>query len=371
MDKYLAYEQQGVKYNLYDMPEGFKFLKTVDLSYQDLEELPDLSKCVCMAGFKCSHNALKTLKGAPKEVYGDFDASCCQLENTEGISQKIDGTLNLALNNLQKIDKFPEKVAEDVLLDRNPLESLAGLSTAEIGKKIYADDGLLQKYNAKNRSGCTTLDDLSASPVFRAESRAAGLTADKVKLKTTKTGGLDAVKRQEKWHRLKMSCITDNCPKVDGKGLFDMVSKASEISCHGHTPVYVECGAGFAIPADTKFYDACFMALQQTDIYDPEDRLAEAEHIHKAAPGVKLPKDTEIRIAYYLNEVISKNPERAMNVSAEVLAEAYPILRQMEVSENKVALPAVEKELQQRFPEKWQDLQRKNPVLSNPPSRNI
>ncbi len=151
MDKYLPYVQQGVKYNLYDIPDGFKFLSVVDLSYQDLEALPDLSKCVCMAGFKCSHNALKTLKGAPKEVYGDFDASCCQLENTEGISQKIGGTLDLSLNNLQKITKFPEKVSEDVLVDRNPLESLAGLAAADIGKKIYADDKLLQKYNLKIR----------------------------------------------------------------------------------------------------------------------------------------------------------------------------------------------------------------------------
>ena len=120
--KYLPYQQEGKTYNLYEMPDGFVFSNTVDISYNDLKELPDLSKCVCLAGFICCGNKLKNLKGAPKEVHGDFDASHCALESSEGISQKVGGKLNLSLNNLKKINEFPQEVGEYVLIDRNHIE---------------------------------------------------------------------------------------------------------------------------------------------------------------------------------------------------------------------------------------------------------
>lgn len=365
-EKYLPYEQDGKTYNLYEMPQGFKFLKTVDLSRKNLEELPDLSGCICLAGFNCSGNPLTNLRGAPKEVLGDFDANCCRLESTKGISEKIGGTLNLSLNNLQKIDIFPQKVATDVLLDRNPLTDLTGLAAADIGKRIYVDDELLKKYNLRNPDECIKLDALRRSPVFQAEIRTAGIPIDK----PLKPKALDSVKRQEKWHRFKMSCIADNCPKVEGNELFEVIRKAGKISCDSHTPVYTDFGRGFAIPADTKFYDACFMVLEQTDNENPASRLQEAEHIRQTLPDIKFGKDVSIRLAFYMHRIIGQNPEQAQNFSEAALADAYPILLRMETPENRTALPIVEHELQERFPEKMQELQQTNSGLSASRGRN-
>ncbi|MBR1825586.1 MAG: hypothetical protein IJ770_03260 [Alphaproteobacteria bacterium] len=45
-EKYLEFEQDGVKYNLYNMPKGFVIKGDLDLHGKGLTELPDLSEVI-------------------------------------------------------------------------------------------------------------------------------------------------------------------------------------------------------------------------------------------------------------------------------------------------------------------------------------
>lgn len=57
-----------------------------------MERLPDLSNVIVKGNFKCSYNPLRSLKGSPKKVKGDFDCSyCTNLTSLEGAPEKSGG----------------------------------------------------------------------------------------------------------------------------------------------------------------------------------------------------------------------------------------------------------------------------------------
>ncbi|MBR1825746.1 MAG: hypothetical protein IJ770_04075, partial [Alphaproteobacteria bacterium] len=88
-DKYLPLEQDGVIYNLYNLPDGFVIKGNVDLMFKGLTKLPDLSKVIVKGYFNCSGNQLTSLKGAPQKVGGNFNCSYNQLTSLKGVPQKI------------------------------------------------------------------------------------------------------------------------------------------------------------------------------------------------------------------------------------------------------------------------------------------
>ena len=62
--------QNGKKYDVLNLPEGFVVDGDLDLSHMGLTQLPDLSTITVKGNFFCSHNELTSLKGAPKHVLG-------------------------------------------------------------------------------------------------------------------------------------------------------------------------------------------------------------------------------------------------------------------------------------------------------------
>ena len=90
--KYLEFEQDGVKYNLYDLPDGFVIKGDLDLSDKGLTELPDLSKVTVKGDFDCSSNQLTSLQGTPQEVGGYFYCYNNQLTTLEGAPREVCGS---------------------------------------------------------------------------------------------------------------------------------------------------------------------------------------------------------------------------------------------------------------------------------------
>ncbi|MBR1825399.1 MAG: hypothetical protein IJ770_02320 [Alphaproteobacteria bacterium] len=182
--KYLEFEQDGVKYNLYDMPKGFVVKGNLDLRGKDLTELPDLSDVVVEGNFYCSMNQLTTLKGAPQKVGGHF---CCsynklttlksaplevggdfrcydnqlitlegapkevgrhfdcfenQLTTLEGAPQKVGRVFNCSVNKLTTLEGAPQKVGGDFKCSDNQLTTLEG-APREVGGDFKCSDNQL------------------------------------------------------------------------------------------------------------------------------------------------------------------------------------------------------------------------------------
>lgn len=65
-DGRILFTQNGQKYDLNHLPDGFVIQGDVELANKELTELPDLSKVVVEGNFDCSDNQLTSLAGAPK-----------------------------------------------------------------------------------------------------------------------------------------------------------------------------------------------------------------------------------------------------------------------------------------------------------------
>jgi hypothetical protein len=126
MDKYLEFEQDGIKYNLYDMPDDFVIKGDLLLRFKCLEELPDLSKVIVEGTFWCCDNKLKSLKGCPKEVGGAFNCSSNQLTSLEGAPQKVGGSFSCEWNQLTSLKGAPRKIGGGMYVKVNKLENLEG-----------------------------------------------------------------------------------------------------------------------------------------------------------------------------------------------------------------------------------------------------
>ncbi|MBR1825575.1 MAG: hypothetical protein IJ770_03205 [Alphaproteobacteria bacterium] len=146
-DKYLPLEQDGVIYNLYNLPDGFVIKGNVDLMFKGLTKLPDLSKVIVKgyftcgsnqlttlegapqkvgSGFYCHYNHLTTLEGAPKEVGGEFYCPENKLTSLKGVPQKIEGSFNCSENQLTSLEGAPQKVGGNFNCSGNQLTSLKG-----------------------------------------------------------------------------------------------------------------------------------------------------------------------------------------------------------------------------------------------------
>ena len=57
--------QDGICYDLYNLPKGLTVYGDLNLSGFGLTELPDLSTTMILGKFDCSHNLIKDLRGSP------------------------------------------------------------------------------------------------------------------------------------------------------------------------------------------------------------------------------------------------------------------------------------------------------------------
>jgi len=123
---FLGFEQDGVLYDLYNLPDGLVIKDDLDISGLGLIDLPDLSKITVKGNFLCYNNKLVSLAGSPKVVEGHF----------------------MCINNqLTKLDGLSEKIGGDLWCEDNPLTSLQK-AAERVGNNIYADESILEKYGA-------------------------------------------------------------------------------------------------------------------------------------------------------------------------------------------------------------------------------
>lgn len=115
--------QDGVKYDIFNLPENFVIKGNIDLSHMDLTELPDLSKVTVCGAFDCSRNMLKRLNGAPERVEL-FDCSFNELQSLANGPKKA-RFYNCSWNRLKDLVGAPQE-AEEFICSYNDLESLDG-----------------------------------------------------------------------------------------------------------------------------------------------------------------------------------------------------------------------------------------------------
>jgi len=96
-----------------------------DCSHNELTSLEGAPKEVG-EHFNCSHNKLTTLEGAPEHVGGFFDCAYNQLETLEGAPEEISGYFYCVINKLTTLEGAPEYVGGNFDCTNNQLTSLEG-----------------------------------------------------------------------------------------------------------------------------------------------------------------------------------------------------------------------------------------------------
>jgi hypothetical protein len=166
LDDNFSFTQDGHKYNLCDLPEGFTIKGDVYLSHKDVGKLPDLSKVFVEGNFACRGALLYTLKGAPKKVSGNFDCGFNELGSLEGAPQEVGGDFNCSGNDLESLEGAPKKVSGDFDCSENSgLISLCQVTPD--CNIIHCDEKLAQQYGLKGSD--IAYKELKESPVFQKE----------------------------------------------------------------------------------------------------------------------------------------------------------------------------------------------------------
>ncbi|MBR1825400.1 MAG: hypothetical protein IJ770_02325 [Alphaproteobacteria bacterium] len=168
IEKYLEFEQDGVKYNLYDMPKGFVVKGDLDLSNKGLTELPDLSEVVIEGSFDCSENELTSLKGAPQKVGEYFCCYANQLTDLEGAPQEVGGDFYCYVNKLMTLEGAPKEIGGCFSCVANQeLKSLFKIPKMNEDEKLYCDSELAKKYDLPDVE--CAISNLYASQVYQNE----------------------------------------------------------------------------------------------------------------------------------------------------------------------------------------------------------
>ena len=131
--------QEGIEYDLYNLPEGFVIKGGLNLGRNMYMKLPDLSKVIVEGDFDCRGCHLKSFVGAPKKVTGDFNGFGNEVTSLEGMTEEVGGNCNLSRNKLTSLEGSLRKVGNSLNLDRNPqLTSLEHIP--EVGYAILCEE---------------------------------------------------------------------------------------------------------------------------------------------------------------------------------------------------------------------------------------
>ena len=171
--KYLEFEQDGVKYNLYDMPDGFVIKGDLDL--EDLEgcgisKLPDLSKVIVEGNFNCGGTNITNLKGSPKKVGGNFWCDdCTKLKSLKGAPREVGGSFICEGCSITDLEGAPKVVGGNFYcrFENYLLSSLQG-APQKVGGKFDCNGDFEEKYGL--RSGFS-VEDLHKSPLYIEEKK--------------------------------------------------------------------------------------------------------------------------------------------------------------------------------------------------------
>lgn len=113
-------------YDFFHLPPGFVIQGDVDLSFNGLSELPDLSHVQVLGCFNCSGNRLSHLMGAPQHVKGHFYCAWNRLTCLKGAPRQVGGNFNCAGNRLTDLREGPLQVGGHFNCAENNLTSLKG-----------------------------------------------------------------------------------------------------------------------------------------------------------------------------------------------------------------------------------------------------
>ena len=107
VDENYCFEQDGQKYDLFNLPENFVIWGDVWINDRGLSKLPDLSKVIVRGSFICSDNKLTSLEGAPREVRNTFRCDYNRLTSLKGAPKKVGGVFRGQLNPLDSFEGAP------------------------------------------------------------------------------------------------------------------------------------------------------------------------------------------------------------------------------------------------------------------------
>jgi hypothetical protein len=111
LDSLPIFQDPTTIHNHITIENGEKVIKgSIDFSYKNLTELPDLSDVKVLGVFYCGFNQLQTLEGSPKYVVGDFYCSDNQLQTLKGspeyVGSYFDCSNNPQLTTLKGLPKY-------------------------------------------------------------------------------------------------------------------------------------------------------------------------------------------------------------------------------------------------------------------------
>ena len=107
-NKHIAYiKQDGVLYDVFNLPNNFVLDNTMDLCGMGLDKLPEMSTITVKGNFVCATNNLSDLTGAPYTITGDCQFSGNPLVSLRGMPHKIGGKIHLSHTQLTEKSFVP------------------------------------------------------------------------------------------------------------------------------------------------------------------------------------------------------------------------------------------------------------------------
>ncbi len=165
-------DMKSLKEFVAKFPPGFtnyRVLEEFSCSGNNLTDLQGAPSSVD-GGFDVSWNKkLKSLKGAPKQVLGDFKCDCCALTSLEGISDHIGFELLAYENNIKNL-KGLKYVGIGIHVSQNPLTSLKGIPKNFKGTitcsdtKIKSLEGVPRQLSSLSLESVIHLESLKGIP---------------------------------------------------------------------------------------------------------------------------------------------------------------------------------------------------------------
>jgi len=131
---------QSLKIDYRKQPDGALVVPgDIDLSWQNLTRLPDLSGVIVEGFFKCDGNQLTSLKGAPQSVGRYFSCSRNKLTSLEYSPRTVGGGFYCCTNQLTSLKHSPQSVGKDFWCSENRLKSLEH-APQSVGEDFYCSD---------------------------------------------------------------------------------------------------------------------------------------------------------------------------------------------------------------------------------------
>jgi len=162
-DRDLIVENGKLKVEFGILDSAFKmvaFNVKQDLKLTSLEGLPEKAEEVDLSGnnltslqgigeyrsYDLSDNELKNLEGLPNKIQEDLFVNKNQLTSLQGCPNHIDGILDVSYNKLTDLQGFPEKVS-NAYIHENDLKTLYGIK--RIDRSIPLDEESVKRVSKK------------------------------------------------------------------------------------------------------------------------------------------------------------------------------------------------------------------------------